>query len=134
MAMAQVSGADERTPLLQSGSTPTKWRRPKEIGVRGASPADFVISVFEPARGGKISNAGKRPVRATLMQVNDIPFFRMVVEVERSIEEGVQPRMISVGTSGSYFVYVKDGGSTRIAGVFKPMDEEPYGNLKYVLF
>lgn len=95
------------------------------VGVRGAAPADYVVSVFEPERGGKSPYANNRPV-------NDAAFFRMMDEIEASMQAGIQPRMISVGTSGSYFVYVKDGESTRIAAVFKPMDEEPYGNLKYV--
>lgn len=38
--------------------------------------------------------------------------------------------MISVGTSGSYFVY-EQVNEPHVVGVFKPMDEEPYGNLKY---
>lgn len=56
----------------------------------------------------------------------------MVGRVQDAISSGVNPRMIAVGTSGSYFVYEQGDHDHIIAGVFKPMDEEPYGNLKYV--
>ena len=55
-----------------------------------------------------------------------------VDRVRESIDAGVYSRMISLGTSGSYFALIREHGDTRIFGVFKPMDEEPYGNLKCV--
>lgn len=55
-----------------------------------------------------------------------------MVRVRNAILSGINPRMISLGTSGSYFVYDQGENGPRIVGVFKPMDEEPYGNLKYV--
>lgn len=64
--------------------------------------------------------------------MDDSEFFDMVVRVRNAIQSGINPRMISVGTSGSYIVYEQSETGPRIAGVFKPMDEEPYGNLKYV--
>lgn len=57
----------------------------------------------------------------------------MVSDVRDAMSSGLNPRMISTGTSGSYFVYDRHKNSARIRGVFKPMDEEPYGNLKYVI-
>lgn len=57
----------------------------------------------------------------------------MVTRVRDAMSSGVNPRMIAVGTSGSYFVYDRNNeGEPRVRGVFKPMDEEPYGNLKCV--
>lgn len=57
----------------------------------------------------------------------------MVSSVRDAMSTGLNPRMISLGTSGSYFVCDHgNGNEPRIRGVFKPMDEEPYGNLKYV--
>lgn len=38
----------------------------------------------------------------------------------------IQPKLISQGSSGSYFVY---NSSHQVVGVFKPKDEEPYGPL-----
>lgn len=57
----------------------------------------------------------------------------MVSSVRDAMSTGLNPRMISLGTSGSYFVCDRgNNDEPRIRGVFKPMDEEPYGNLKYV--
>ncbi|PWN21075.1 hypothetical protein BCV69DRAFT_236692, partial [Microstroma glucosiphilum] len=49
-----------------------------------------------------------------------------VAAVREAIEEGILPKMIQTGSSGSYFARSKDG---MYKGVFKPSDEEPYGNL-----
>lgn len=57
--------------------------------------------------------------------------FEIIVEsVRLAIEQGVHPRMITQGSSGSYFARNTDG---KIVGVFKPKDEEPYaaGNPKW---
>jgi phosphatidylinositol 4-kinase type 2 len=59
------------------------------------------------------------------------PEFDDIVESVRvAIEQGVQPKMISQGSSGSYFARNSDG---KVVGVFKPKDEEPYaaGNPKW---
>ncbi len=50
--------------------------------------------------------------------------FEDVVESVRvAIELGMHPKMISKGSSGSYFARNSDG---KTVGVFKPKDEEPY--------
>lgn len=57
--------------------------------------------------------------------------FDIIIEsVRLAIEQGVHPRMISQGSSGSYFARNPDG---KVVGVFKPKDEEPYaaGNPKW---
>lgn len=72
-------------------------------------------------------------VQLRLYEIDDSEFFDMVVRVRNAIRSGTNPRMISVGTSGSYFVYEQSDNGPRIVGVFKPMDEEPYGNLKCVM-
>lgn len=57
--------------------------------------------------------------------------FEAIVEsVRTAIRQGVHPRMISQGSSGSYFARNPDG---KVVGVFKPKDEEPYaaGNPKW---
>ncbi|KAL2825187.1 SNF2 family N-terminal domain-containing protein [Aspergillus cavernicola] len=52
--------------------------------------------------------------------------FEDVVEsVRLAIELGVHPRMISQGSSGSYFARNSEG---KVVGVFKPKDEEPYAS------
>ncbi|XP_026103605.1 phosphatidylinositol 4-kinase type 2-alpha-like [Carassius auratus] len=55
------------------------------------------------------------------------PEFREIIrKAERAIEEGIYPERIYQGSSGSYFV--KDSTGKTI-GVFKPKNEEPYGQL-----
>ncbi|KAF8492299.1 phosphatidylinositol 3 and 4-kinase-domain-containing protein [Gautieria morchelliformis] len=49
--------------------------------------------------------------------------------VRESISAGVHPKMITKGSSGSYFVRAKVDGRLQTVGVFKPKDEEPYGRL-----
>ena len=46
--------------------------------------------------------------------------------VKLAISNGIYPSRISKGSSGSYFCRDMSG---KIVGVFKPKDEEPYGNL-----
>lgn len=58
------------------------------------------------------------PERMSKARFDDI-----VESVRVAIELGVQPKMISKGSSGSYFARNADG---KTVGVFKPKDEEPY--------
>ena len=52
-------------------------------------------------------------------------FEEVVESVKVAIELGVHPKMISQGSSGSYFARNSDG---KVVGVFKPKDEEPYAS------
>ncbi|KAL1965520.1 hypothetical protein VTN77DRAFT_5603 [Rasamsonia byssochlamydoides] len=52
--------------------------------------------------------------------------FEAIVEsVRTAIELGIHPKMISQGSSGSYFARNSEG---KVVGVFKPKDEEPYAS------
>lgn len=55
-----------------------------------------------------------------------LEFLDMVAGCQRAIDHNLHPQRISQGSSGSYFVKDESGG---IVGVFKPKDEEPYGQL-----
>ena len=57
-------------------------------------------------------------------------FEATVESVRIAIEQGIHPKMISQGSSGSYFARNSEG---KVVGVFKPKDEEPYaaGNPKW---
>jgi phosphatidylinositol 4-kinase type 2 len=57
-------------------------------------------------------------------------FDAVVESVNIAIEQGIHPKMISQGSSGSYFCRNSEG---KTVGVFKPKDEEPYaaGNPKW---
>ena len=58
--------------------------------------------------------------------MNNRQFSKVVDEVREAIRVGVNPIRIKQGSSGSYFVRNKNG---EIVAVFKPKNEEPYGNL-----
>lgn len=84
-------------------------------------------SVFQPPDG-------VRPLTAESLESEEMEsaarrarqeFEDIVESVRVAIELGVHPRMISQGSSGSYFARNADG---KIVGVFKPKDEEPYAS------
>ncbi|WFD07254.1 1-phosphatidylinositol 4-kinase [Malassezia vespertilionis] len=107
----------ESTPLVQRrGDARTR-------NLHAVSP-EYVISVFEPIEGH-----GGSSETDEIDAVDDVSFYDMVDNVRATIADGVQPRMISLGSSGSYVVWTREESGMQIAGVFKPMDEEPYGNL-----
>ncbi|PYH49239.1 uncharacterized protein BP01DRAFT_287647 [Aspergillus saccharolyticus JOP 1030-1] len=77
---------------------------------------------------------GVRPVTAEVLESDEIEgaarrareeFEEVVESVRIAIEMGVHPRMISQGSSGSYFARNSEG---KVVGVFKPKDEEPYAS------
>ena len=101
------------------------------------APTRFLVSVFEPEQQGPSLFRDPRirvcAHKYLLRQPDDADFYNMVSSVRDAMSTGLNPRMISLGTSGSYFVCDHgNGDEPRIRGVFKPMDEEPYGNLKCV--
>ncbi|KAF8629679.1 hypothetical protein AX17_005615 [Amanita inopinata Kibby_2008] len=57
-------------------------------------------------------------------------FEELVLSVKNAILEGIHPKMISKGSSGSYFARAKnEANRIHTVAVFKPKDEEPYGRL-----
>ncbi|KAG6880346.1 hypothetical protein C0992_011097 [Termitomyces sp. T32_za158] len=84
-------------------------------------------SVFEPQV--VIAHA---PTGQTLdhnLPMTQATYDAMVQSVKTAISEGIHPKMITKGSSGSYFVRAKVDGRVQIVAVFKPKDEEPYGRL-----
>lgn len=85
-------------------------------------------SVFQPPEGMRPASAETLASdgedfhgdRITKMEFDDI-----VESVKVAIELGVHPKMISQGSSGSYFARNSEG---KVVGVFKPKDEEPYAS------
>ncbi|EAW14185.1 1-phosphatidylinositol 4-kinase LSB6 [Aspergillus clavatus NRRL 1] len=84
-------------------------------------------TVFQPPEGVKPITAEElESEEAETEQHQAREEFEAVVEsVRTAIELGVQPRMISQGSSGSYFARNSEG---KVVGVFKPKDEEPYAS------
>ena len=58
-------------------------------------------------------------------RLSKIEFDDIVESVRTAIELGMHPKLISQGSSGSYFARNSGG---KIVGVFKPKDEEPYAS------
>ena len=81
-------------------------------------------SVFQAPEGvrpiGPEELHAERPGRMTRTEYEEI-----VESVRIAIEQGVHPKMISQGSSGSYFARNTEG---KTVGVFKPKDEEPYAS------
>ena len=84
-------------------------------------------SVFQPPDG-------VRPVTAEMLESDEFEgqqrraraeFEEIIESVRLAIELDVHPRMISQGSSGSYFARNSEG---KVVGVFKPKDEEPYAS------
>lgn len=80
---------------------------------------------------------GVRPATAEMLASKDdegrmtkSEFEKIVESVRIAIEQGIHPKMITQGSSGSYFARNSKG---KVIGVFKPKDEEPYaaGNPKW---
>jgi phosphatidylinositol 4-kinase type 2 len=66
------------------------------------------------------SYAATESDRMTKEQYDDV-----VESVRIAIEQGMHPKMITQGSSGSYFARNSEG---KVVGVFKPKDEEPYAS------
>lgn len=63
---------------------------------------------------------GEGPERLTKLEFDDI-----VESVRVAIELGMHPKLVTQGSSGSYFAKNTSG---KTVGIFKPKDEEPYAN------
>lgn len=78
----------------------------------------------------KADGAKKATVSASLpwypCYMSQSDFKKIVAEVREALNEGINPVRIQQGSSGSYFVRNRNG---EIVAVFKPKNEEPYGNL-----
>ena len=88
-------------------------------------------SVFQAPEGVRPVTAENLASGAASQGVMSKAEFEAIVESVRvAIEQGVHPKMISQGSSGSYFARNAEG---KVVGVFKPKDEEPYaaGNPKW---
>jgi len=85
-------------------------------------------SVFQAPEGYRPASAETLASDVTETQgdrMTKIGFDDVVESVKVAIELGVHPKMISQGSSGSYFARNSDG---KVVGVFKPKDEEPYAS------
>ncbi|KAG6810974.1 hypothetical protein H0H92_009557 [Tricholoma furcatifolium] len=90
-------------------------------------------SVFEP----QVLTAGVPSVNVKTLDhkppMTQATYDAVVKSVKGAISEGIHPKMITKGSSGSYFARAKVEGRVQTVAynysVFKPKDEEPYGRL-----
>jgi phosphatidylinositol 4-kinase type 2 len=87
-------------------------------------------SVFQAPDGMRPATAEALALDADQGRMTKSEFETVVESVRVAIEQGMHPKMITQGSSGSYFARNSDG---KVVGVFKPKDEEPYaaGNPKW---
>ncbi|CEH12932.1 Phosphatidylinositol 4-kinase [Ceraceosorus bombacis] len=162
----------ERTPLIgrpsHSGSIGSlsnlqedieaRWTRWKDKVARLAKPkkggpgdeAQLLISLFTPAAAdGNWRDARSALPHKPAQDAMSTALHLNVDRVRAAIAQGIYPKMITTGSSGSYFArapvetqdaqlhvrHEHEGEATALhhnletVAVFKPQDEEPYGNL-----
>ncbi|KAF8844727.1 hypothetical protein BDN67DRAFT_674395 [Paxillus ammoniavirescens] len=61
--------------------------------------------------------------------ITQAAFDNIAQSVRNAISAGIHPKMITKGSSGSYFARAKVDARVQTVAVFKPKDEEPYGRL-----
>ena len=104
-----------------------KRRKGKGIGQDDEQP-EIQHSVFQapdwirPATTGQLNTVFSDPPG---LRMSKEEFEDLVESVRVAIELGIHPKLISQGSSGSYFAQNSDG---KVLGVFKPKDEEPYAS------
>jgi phosphatidylinositol 4-kinase type 2 len=87
-------------------------------------------SVFQAPEGIRPATAETLASDDGTGRMSKEEFDAVIESVNIAMEQGVHPKMISQGSSGSYFCRNSEG---KTVGVFKPKDEEPYakGNPKW---
>ena len=93
--------------------------------------ADFSLDLNPPT--DSLIPFSDHPIENQIPPVTTVStsdFMQIVEDVREAISCGIHPILISKGSSGSYFCRNKLG---EIVGVFKPKDEEPYGNIFCIL-
>ncbi|KAJ7072333.1 phosphatidylinositol 3 and 4-kinase-domain-containing protein [Mycena amicta] len=92
------------------------------------SKREIFRSVFEPV-GFQLVVSNPKTLDHEAPMTREA-FNSLVESVRSAIAEGVHPKMITKGSSGSYFARAKnEQGRVHTVAVFKPKDEEPYGRL-----
>ncbi|KAJ7497289.1 phosphatidylinositol 3 and 4-kinase-domain-containing protein [Mycena latifolia] len=95
----------------------------------GPSKKQIWRSVFEPVG---VQEVDPDPVKTLDHKppMTQTEFNALAESVRNAIDEGIHPKMITKGSSGSYFARAKnENGRVHTVAVFKPMDEEPFGRL-----
>ncbi|OBZ68177.1 Phosphatidylinositol 4-kinase lsb6 [Grifola frondosa] len=107
-----------------------KVKRKKKV--EDNSRKEIWRSVFDPPIAALTSESGTVKTLDHKPQMTQADYDKIIQEVKDAIAEGIHPKMILKGSSGSYFARAKVEGLCRrlqSPSVFKPKDEEPYGRL-----
>lgn len=84
--------------------------------------AEIHSSVFTPVILATLSD----DALSTTKSMTPAQFDRVIDSVRDAISTGVHPRLVTKGSSGSYFALNRQH---KVVGIFKPKNEEPYGQL-----
>lgn len=135
---ASISVESIKAALADKEALPAARSPPVQVDLP-STVADAAAGSGATSTTAKITTEITKVTKITVEWVDDIEggftfnwirgpadFQRLVEHCQRAIDRNVHPTRISQGSSGSYFV--KDE-QERIVGVFKPKDEEPYGQL-----
>ncbi|TFK54327.1 hypothetical protein OE88DRAFT_1732997 [Heliocybe sulcata] len=104
-----------------------KVKRKKKV--EDNSKKEIIQSIFGPPVESQGMALGPVKTLDHKQPMSQADFEILVQSVRRAISEGIHPKMITKGSSGSYFARAKVEGRVQTVAVFKPKDEEPYGRL-----
>ncbi|KAJ1304735.1 hypothetical protein OPQ81_005873 [Rhizoctonia solani] len=100
-----------------------KINRKKRLEIQ-PEKREIAFSVFQPTHG----RLPPPPMKTLDHQppITHEEFELIVQSIRAAIFDGIHPKMISKGSSGSYYARVRDPetGQIKTVGVFKPKDEE----------
>ncbi|KAJ7594149.1 phosphatidylinositol 3 and 4-kinase-domain-containing protein [Mycena floridula] len=106
-----------------------KVRGKKKVTDVPTGPKTIWRSVFEPT---VMAVTAPETIVKTLDHKHPMTkaeFDEVSESIRACIREGIHPKLITKGSSGSYFARAKLEGRVTTVAVFKPKDEEPYGRL-----
>lgn len=105
----------------------SKFKIRKDRGISNEEPLEIQHSVFQAPDWIRPADAETLATQYddSHTRLSKEEFDALVESVRVAIEQGIHPKLISQGSSGSYFARTSEG---TIVGVFKPKDEEPYAS------
>ncbi|EJU00310.1 hypothetical protein DACRYDRAFT_54475 [Dacryopinax primogenitus] len=105
-----------------------KIKRKRKSVTDGSEKKEIAFSVFGPVGVAEWKEDPRKTLDHEPVKTRQ-DFDQLVDALKAAIDDGVHPKMISKGSSGSYFARAKVDGQIKTVGVFKPKDEEPYGKM-----
>ncbi|KAG8883072.1 phosphatidyl inositol kinase [Tulasnella sp. 332] len=102
-----------------------KVRRKKKT-MDAEARKEIVYSVFQRVLPSQSSVPQPTKTLDDGLPMTEKDFEALANSVRAAILNGVHPKMITKGSSGSYFARKKEDGRAPVVGVFKPKDEEAF--------